>query len=510
MVKTSPSNEAKTLMPSHLLLSLPGVELAPQHPFVVVEFNSKLDITYISANIQRFTSHKASHYLGKTLSKLIAEPSAETIQEFIKDYLPTGSPGILPCRIHQTDEKILSGELRLEVTEDHSGQWDSAVGVITLFPDHENAMTPQYSILSAIADRMPDVVYVYDLLKDELIYINAVVEKTFGTPAAEVLTRKVSPGDFVHPEDRTQWDELVQTVVSENSDRLYEYEFRLLHQAGYYIASHIRIKIFSRTADGLPHTLIGSLRDMTVEKAQVQREVEASAERERLHFLSQFIRSISHDFRTPLSIINSSAYFLVRKDDMEERRARAGMIEKQVSRLEGMLDQVALSIHLHIPEWYTFAPVAIQSIIEEVIAENDNPKNVPVENHIPADAPLLRGDIVFLKLALDELYKNSLQYTTGEGFIRFEMSSDSDTAIISVIDTGTGIEAEKIDHIFEYYFRADPARSLASGHQHTGLGLAIVKKIIDIHRGHIRVESQYGEGTRFIITLPLWQPVPES
>jgi PAS domain S-box-containing protein len=473
--------------------------------FVVVEYDVDLHITHISSNIEVLTGEKPQRYIGQSLTELIYEPDADIVLDFTQHRMDSASQNRLPCRIFQTRENILRGELKVEVMRDDEGQWQRAVGLITLKPKPSPLLMPEPPVLRSIADSLPDVIYIYNLVDKHILYINAPVEKIFGAVPGEIIGHKLDPDDFVHPDDRANWNAMLEEIQNDPHDRLFEQEFRVRHYNGNYVVMNSRIKVFTRTQDGAPYTVIGNLRDMSDHQAQAQREIEARTERERLHFLSQFIRSVSHDFRTPLSIINSSAYFLVRKEDMEERRVRAELIEKQVSRLEDMLDQVALSIHVHIPEWYTFAPVDMSQIITEVISENENRQNVRIETGFPSDARLVRGDIVFLKLAVDEIYKNALQYTQAEGTIRFELTYNGDTATIEIVDTGDGIEPDKINHIFEYYFRADPARSLAGNRQHTGLGLAIVKKIIHTHDGQIRVESQVGAGSRFVITLPLWE-----
>jgi signal transduction histidine kinase len=95
------------------------------------------------------------------------------------------------------------------------------------------------------------------------------------------------------------------------------------------------------------------------------------------------------------------------------------------------------------------------------------------------------------------LLDNALRHTAPSGVIAVQAESDNDRTIIVVSDTGEGIPADHVPHIFERFYRADSARSRKSGG--VGLGLAIVKEIVETHHGEITVSSELGQGTTFTI-----------
>ncbi|HEX4836146.1 MAG TPA: ATP-binding protein [bacterium] len=98
------------------------------------------------------------------------------------------------------------------------------------------------------------------------------------------------------------------------------------------------------------------------------------------------------------------------------------------------------------------------------------------------------------------LVENALRHTPRGGEVRITMRDAGDGVRMSVADTGKGIAAEDLPHVFDHFYRADPSRARSSGG--TGLGLAIVKSLVEAHRGRVTVESSVGAGSTFTVTLP--------
>jgi signal transduction histidine kinase len=105
-----------------------------------------------------------------------------------------------------------------------------------------------------------------------------------------------------------------------------------------------------------------------------------------------------------------------------------------------------------------------------------------------------------LDQVLANLLGNAIHYNKPSGEIVVSTRMEDGSAILTIADTGVGIDAKNLPHIFERFYRADLSRSLAQGH--TGLGLAICKAIIDAHAGTISVSSQPDIGTTFVVKLP--------
>jgi signal transduction histidine kinase len=157
------------------------------------------------------------------------------------------------------------------------------------------------------------------------------------------------------------------------------------------------------------------------------------------------------------------------------------LLERELVRLDLLVADVAASIE----------PLAAErGITIEIVAEQ------------PA---MVMADEVRLIQVIMNLLDNAVAYTNTGGKVKLEVKVQNNTACMAVSDTGIGIAKDHLDHIFERFYRVDPARSRAAGS--TGLGLAIVDWIVRAHGGSITVESKLGEGTTFTVTLPIVVPI---
>jgi two-component system sensor histidine kinase BaeS len=114
---------------------------------------------------------------------------------------------------------------------------------------------------------------------------------------------------------------------------------------------------------------------------------------------------------------------------------------------------------------------------------------------------MLIGDEIYLSRAVTNLITNAINFTPSGGEIAIDVYGRGEDVVIQVADSGIGISEEDLPHIFDRFFKSDPARSGEKGG--TGLGLPITKKIVEAHGGTIEVESVLGEGSTFRLVLPL-------
>jgi two-component system phosphate regulon sensor histidine kinase PhoR len=129
-------------------------------------------------------------------------------------------------------------------------------------------------------------------------------------------------------------------------------------------------------------------------------------------------------------------------------------------------------------------------------------KNIALEIEC-ADLPRIVGDPRWLERAILNLLDNAVKFTPESGRIWVQSSLHGEYAAIEVSDTGVGIPADAIPHIFERFYQVDGSRPNPA--QGVGLGLAIAKWIVEAHKGTIQVQSTVGTGTRFTVLLPLAQ-----
>jgi signal transduction histidine kinase len=113
----------------------------------------------------------------------------------------------------------------------------------------------------------------------------------------------------------------------------------------------------------------------------------------------------------------------------------------------------------------------------------------------------VHGDANWIEHAILNLFDNAIKFTAGGGEVDVTLSSQNGDAVLRVQDTGVGISADALPHVFDRFFRAEPSRSKSV--DGVGLGLALAKWIVEKHRGHIEVQSQIGKGSSFTIRIPL-------
>jgi signal transduction histidine kinase len=156
-------------------------------------------------------------------------------------------------------------------------------------------------------------------------------------------------------------------------------------------------------------------------------------------------------------------------------------------------------------------PCDLRDLVSEA-AETANilaePAALAVTTSIPEAPVLLDVDRNRVRQLLLNLVTNAVKYTRPGGRVTLGLSDQGDTVILTVGDSGIGIAAGDLPHIFDRFWRADPARSREGERPGVGLGLAITKWIAEAHGGTITVQSRPGRGTIFTVTLPRSAPGP--
>lgn len=222
----------------------------------------------------------------------------------------------------------------------------------------------------------------------------------------------------------------------------------------------------------------------------------------------RFVADASHELRTPLTALRGNTEIMRRmvasgaidRDDLLEGLDDVGSEADRLTRLVQDLLTLARADVGWRPEMAqvdltTIARDAARTVVP-LMTRHD------FGTGMNDDVPLpVIGSSDQLKQLLLILLDNAFTHTPPGTHVRLEVGADGNQAVISVADTGPGIDAEHLDHIFERFYRPDQSRARVSGG--TGLGLAIARWIAATHRGTITVESIPGEGTRFTVRLPL-------
>jgi PAS domain S-box-containing protein len=244
------------------------------------------------------------------------------------------------------------------------------------------------------------------------------------------------------------------------------------------------------------------VRDITERKEVEQQRVVLAVERNRVDMLADFITNVSHEFKTPLSVINTGLYLLEKTLDDDDARDRVSLINDQIMYINHLIDAMLTMSQLDSRSDTSFVRFDLNEIVREVISVAKamvEPRQQQLHSKLHPDLLIVAGAKDDLYLAIYQLVDNAVAFTADGGSITVETSRNADMAQIDIIDNGIGISDADLPRIFERFFRADQARTT----RRVGLGLSMCKKVIDIHGGKIEVDSVLDEGSQFRIYLPL-------
>jgi signal transduction histidine kinase len=224
-----------------------------------------------------------------------------------------------------------------------------------------------------------------------------------------------------------------------------------------------------------------------------------------------FIANVSHELKTPLTSIQGFAQAILdgTADTPEALREAAGVIHTEAGRMHrlalDLLDLARLDAGTADLE---MSPVDMAALLQNMGAKfglQADRAGIDLKVHLAPGLPALVGDGDRLAQVFTNLVDNALKFTPRGGSVTLRAAQDRDELEISVADTGSGIPAEAVPHIFDRFYQADASRQ--GGERHgAGLGLAIVHEIVAAHGGRISVRSALERGTAFIVHLPLAGP----
>jgi signal transduction histidine kinase len=233
-------------------------------------------------------------------------------------------------------------------------------------------------------------------------------------------------------------------------------------------------------------------------------EVSLRQEREKNALQRQFVSMVSHEFRTPLAIIDGQAQFVLRRldritSDMLAQTQKK--IQTSVTRLVDLMEHILASNRIEAGK-VKFSPESfeIRDLIRDVCAlQAEVSPDYDIRTDLDALPPRFFGDIKLLRQVFANLLSNAVKYSPDDKRVEVEAGVAEGQLQVTVRDFGVGIPADELPKIFSQFFRATTAEGFAG----TGVGLSLVKTFVDMHGGMLEVESEVGVGTVFVLRLPM-------
>jgi PAS domain S-box-containing protein len=350
--------------------------------------------------------------------------------------------------------------------------------------------------------RYRDLVEVTDVLvialdgSDHVSLMNRKAASMVGTSAEMALGRQFFDA-WIPREDRA----VLRAALAETRDgghgRAMEVETGFVDMDG---PSPPRRRVrwhLSRSAD--PRALVyGIGLDVTERRALERRAADAEA----LSAMGELAMNLAHEIRNPLNAAVLQLHLLVRGLDRLEAddatraglKDRARIVGDEIGRLNRLLTEF---LELARPRGIAREPVHVPQLVDEVLdleEESAKGRGIRIERDLPSDGCIAIGDREKLKQVTINIVVNAIEAMKGGGVLTARVRSEGERVILSVEDTGPGIEPHVLPTVFDPFFTTKEAG--------TGLGLSIVRKIVDQHAGEVWIDSARGEGARVTVSIP--------
>jgi PAS domain S-box-containing protein len=336
-------------------------------------------------------------------------------------------------------------------------------------------------------------------------HVNPAFERLFGYPISDVLGQSLLllAGDAQVLELASE----LQAVYQHNESRRIEINLQRADDVTFAADVSLAPMSGQQKFGGI----VCSIWDVS-ERKRTEENLRTALEKEKElgDLKSRFTSMVSHEFRTPLAVIQSSSDLLKGYADQmtpERRVSQLDKIQNQVKRLTDLLNDILLlskaqSVGLDFnPE-----PVDLYAFSQDIVGEMRlTAKTHTIQFNAQGDCFQLNGDTKLLRQAISNLLSNAVKYSPAGSTVSFRLFCGDDQAIMQIQDQGDGISEEDQKHLFETFFRAKSTISVPG----TGLGLPIVKQAIEAHGGSVTFESKVGYGTTFTLSVPL-QTTSES
>lgn len=333
----------------------------------------------------------------------------------------------------------------------------------------------QVSDLDTIFNNIADGVIILDK-QEQVILINQAASQAFSITPENAIGKPVKRA-IPHPDIqsllvRSEEAELKYHEVSFEDGRIFSAQYEPIPRIGFAITLH-----------------------------------EISYLKELDHLKSDFVQTVSHDLRSPLTSVLGYAELISRTGTLNENQTEfmkrlqtsvrdiTSLINNllDLGRLEAGFDTRREVVHLENILSYTL----------DVLNGQIQARNLAVSYASEPNLPPLKGNSLRLRQMFDNLMGNALKYTPPGGMIKVHLGVEDGQLILEVKDNGSGIHPEDQPHIFDKFYRGE---NIPEGVPGSGLGLSIVKSIVENHQGRIWVESTLGQGSTFFVVLPAQVP----
>ncbi|MEO8612699.1 MAG: PAS domain-containing sensor histidine kinase [Chloroflexota bacterium] len=378
----------------------------------------------------------------------------------------------------------------------------------------ENALHESQHFVKQVMEHIPDIVYIHDLDTNSTVYVNHAVSSVLGyTPEAVRAMGDRVDEIIIHPDDLVSTaPEVRRKLDAAKNGEVVVSEYRAKHAQGDWRYFFTQEVVFLRGDKGTAKQLLGIAQDITERKKSTESLLEnellqltLEKERELSYLKNRLMTTLSHEFRTPLSIILASNELLERYFDRltpVRREECLITIKTQIMHLREMLDDISTLVSEGDMTPH-FKPNALDlaETVARIVENFQASMGASYIIHFQANGDLnpISADADLLRVILKNLLSNAVKYSSVGQPIYCGLSRQGDDALLTVRDEGIGIPANEQSLIFDTFHRASNALNTGG----LGLGLRIVRDYVKLHQGTVTIESEVGKGTTVTVCLPV-------
>ena len=476
-------------------------------------------LTFVNEAFCRFHGKPAAELVGQNFFKTLSEEDAAIPLSYVNS-LPKEEPVVAFDHRLRSPEKVFvwhQYRIRRLFTENgETFEFQAVIQDITQRKQSEGDLRASEEKYRSLIDNIPDVVWTANFAR-EVSYIGGNVRKVLGYTSEELLA---SGGklwiDQIHPEDAERVTRAYHALFARNEK--FDMEYRVRRKDGQWIwlqdrALTTRWRDADMCADGIFLDITHRREfELALQRAKDAAEAANLAK-------SQFLANMSHELRTPLNAIIGFSEVLTDKifGDLNDRQLKYGNNILASGRhllqlINDILDLAKVESGRAELLCSSFNVAKVLQDAQTIVKTLANKKGVALEFNVPPDLPPLFADEGKFKQILYNLLSNAIKFTPDGGRVTLSASlgTPGECLRISVADTGIGIKPEDHERVFREFEQVDS--SYGRQQQGTGLGLALTKRLVEMHGGEIRVESEgiEGKGSVFTFVIPIHKPAARA
>ncbi len=461
---------------------------------------------FVSASVIEFLGYSPDELIGKNAYQFVYPSDISYLKGSTKNQTVQGkSINSMVYRMVKKNGDLIWVEAyakTLVYSEDETPLYQTVIHDITIRKSAEKKLADSEQLYRLLSENSSDLICLH-ALDGSYQFVSSSVTQLLGYKPEELIG--TNPYSIIHPDDheflRTPHQQTIEGTPAQNiSYRMRKKDSTYIWMEAYTqpIEEHGTVTGFQTSS-----------RDVTMRKEYEGALSEAKEKAEQTSkFKSEFLSSMSHEIRTPLNAIIGLADILLKRNPREEQIKIFRMLKNSGDNLLTIVNDILDFSKVEAGKMELEETVfnLVETVKEVVHLFQEKAENKKIKLLFEADPNLpvmMIGDQGKIRQVLTNLVGNSIKFTfEGHVMISIQLVNKEDkhsTILFSVSDTGIGIEADKLNLIFESFVQAgqDTARKYGG----TGLGLAIVKRLINLMGSEIFVESESGKGSRFFFTL---------